>query len=68
VVSFTITADDPASGDILEENCTGNLWSVRAQNMVKNLTAGRMVTIDNLRAQGPDGRIQKLPSLVYYIK
>jgi len=68
VVSFTITADDPSTGDILEENCTGNLWSPRAQNIVKNLTPGRMVTIDNLRAQGPDGRIQKLPSLVYYIR
>jgi gliding motility-associated protein GldM len=68
VVSFTITADDPASGDILEENCTGNLWSPKAQSIVKNLAAGRMVTIDNLRAQGPDGRVQKLPSLVYYIK
>jgi len=68
VVSFTITADDPSTGDILEESCTGNLWSPRAQGIVKNLTAGRMVTIDNLRAQGPDGRVQKLPSLVYYIK
>jgi gliding motility-associated protein GldM len=68
VVSFTITADDPSSGDILEENCTGNLWSPRALGMVKNLSSGRMVTIDNLRAQGPDGRVQKLPSLVYYIK
>jgi gliding motility-associated protein GldM len=68
VVSFTITADDPSTGDILEENCTGNLWSPKAQQIVKNLTAGRMVTIDNLRAQGPDGRVQKLPSLVYYIK
>jgi gliding motility-associated protein GldM len=68
VTGFTITADDPASGDILEETCTGNLWSPRAQNMVKNLSPGRMVTIDNLRAQGPDGRVQKLPSLVYYIK
>lgn len=68
VVSYTITADDPATGDILEENVTGNLWSPRAQNIVRNLTPGRMVTIDNLRAQGPDGRVQKLPSLVYYIK
>ncbi|RYZ39035.1 MAG: hypothetical protein EOP49_30525, partial [Sphingobacteriales bacterium] len=68
VTGFTITADDPATGDILEETCTGNLWSPRAQNMVKNLSPGRMVTIDNLRAQGPDGRVQKLPSLVYYIK
>jgi gliding motility-associated protein GldM len=68
VESFTITADDPSTGDILEENCTGNLWSPRAQAMIKNLTPGRMVTIDNLRAKGPDGRTQKLPSLVYYIK
>ncbi len=68
VTSFTITADDPQSGDILEENCTGNLWSPRALSLVKNLSSGRTVTIDNLRAQGPDGRVQKLPSLVYYIK
>lgn len=68
VVGFTITADDPQSGDILEENCTGYLWSPKAQAMIKNLSPGRMVTIDNLRAQGPDGRVQKLPSLVYYIK
>jgi len=33
-----------------------------------DIGGGRMVTIDNLRAQGPDGRVQKLPSLVYYIK
>lgn len=68
VVSFTITADDPATGDILEENVTGNLWSPRALNLVKNLRPGGMVTIDNLRAKGVDNRVQKLPSLVYYIK
>ncbi|MFN4313006.1 MAG: gliding motility protein GldM [Chitinophagaceae bacterium] len=68
VVSFTITADDAATGDILEENVTGNLWSPRAQNIVRNLKAGGLVTIDNLRAKGPDNRVQKLPSLVYYIK
>jgi hypothetical protein len=32
------------------------------------LKAGRLVTIDNIRATGPDGRNRKLPSLVYYIK
>lgn len=68
VVSFVITADDPASGDIIEERCTGTFWSPAAQRLVKNLTAGRTVTIDDLRAQGPDGRVQRLPSLVYYIK
>jgi len=68
VVSFVITADDPSSGDIVEERCTGNFWSPGAQRLVKNLTAGRTVTIDDLKAQGPDGRVQTLPSLVYYIK
>ncbi|MES1214242.1 MAG: gliding motility protein GldM [Bacteroidota bacterium] len=67
VVSFTLTADN-ADGDIDEAPCTGNLWSPKAQTMIKNLQPGRLVTIDNIRAVGPDGRNQKLPSLVYYIK
>lgn len=67
VTSFTITADN-AEGDIDEAPCTGNLWSPKAQGMIRNLAAGRTVTIDNIRATGPDGRSQKLPSLVYYIK
>ena len=32
------------------------------------MKAGKLVTVDNIRAQGPDGRNRKLPSLVYYIK
>lgn len=67
VTSFTITADN-AEGDIDEAPCTGNLWNPKAQSMIRNLAAGRTVTIDNIRATGPDGRSQKLPSLVYYIK
>jgi gliding motility-associated protein GldM len=67
VTSFTLTADN-AEGDIDEAPCTGNLWSPKAIQMVRGLTPGKMVTVDNIRAQGPDGRSQKLPSLVYYIK
>jgi gliding motility-associated protein GldM len=67
VVSFTLTADN-AEGDIDEAPCTGNLWSPKALNMVKNLQPGRTVTIDNIRAQGPDGRVVKIPGLTYYIK
>ncbi len=67
VVSFTLTADN-ADGDIEEAPCTGNLWSPKAQSMIKNLAAGRTVTVDNIHAIGPDNRNQKLPSLVYYIK
>lgn len=67
VTSFTLTSDTD-DGDIVEANCTGNTWSAQAQGILKGLKAGKLVTIDNIRAQGPDGRNRKLPSLVYYIK
>jgi gliding motility-associated protein GldM len=67
VVGFTITADN-AEGDIEDGTVTGNTFSGRAAQIVKGLAPGRTVTIDDIRAQGPDGRTRKLPSLVYYIK
>jgi gliding motility-associated protein GldM len=67
VTSFTLTADND-DGDIVEAPCTGNTWSPAAQAILKGLKAGRTVTIDAIRALGEDGRNQKLPSLVYYIK
>lgn len=67
VTSFTLTADND-EGDVDEAPCTGNIWSPKALQIIKNLKSGRLVTIDNIRCQGEDGRNQKLPSLVYYIK
>ena len=67
VTSFTLTADND-EGDIDEAACTGNTWSPKAQQIIRNLKSGRLVTIDNIRAMGPDGTNRKLPSLVYYIK
>jgi gliding motility-associated protein GldM len=67
VTSFTLTADTD-DGDIIEARCTGNTWSAQAQGLLKGLKAGKTVTIDDIRAQGPDGRNRRLPSLVYYIK
>ena len=67
VTSFTLTADN-AEGDIDEAACTGYQWSPKAQNMIRNLAPGRTVSIENIRAVGPDGRNQKLPGLTYYIK
>jgi gliding motility-associated protein GldM len=67
VTSFTLTADN-ADGDIDEAACQGYLWSPKALQMIKNIQPGRMITIENIRATGPDGRSQKLPGLTYYIK
>jgi hypothetical protein len=67
VVSFTLVADN-AEGDIDEAPCTGNTWSPKALSIIRGLSGGRTVTIDNIRALGPDGRTVKVPGLTYYIK
>lgn len=67
VTGYTITMDDE-NGDIKEAVVQGNTWSPSALAIVRSASPGRMVTIDNIRATGPDGRNRKIPGLVYYIK
>jgi gliding motility-associated protein GldM len=67
VSSFSITGDTE-DGDLVEAACTGNTWNPQARALISRLKPGATVTIDNIRAMGPDGRSRKLPSLVYYIK
>lgn len=67
VTKFTISADND-EGYIDDAACQGNIWSPEARRILQGLKAGRTVTIDDIYSQGPDGRTQKLPSLVYYIK
>lgn len=67
VTSFTITMDN-ADGDIQEAAVQGNTWNAQALAIVKSAAPGRMVTVDNIRAVGPDGKNRKIPGLVYYIK
>ncbi|HEU0111186.1 MAG TPA: gliding motility protein GldM [Flavisolibacter sp.] len=68
VTSFSITVDND-EGDVETADCTGNTWNSRAQGIINRLIKpGRLVTLDGIRATGPDGRSRKLPSLVYYIK
>ena len=67
VTSFSVAADTD-DGDIAEATSSGNAWSNQARAIVNRVKGGQTVTIDNIRAMGPDGRSRKLPSLVYYIK
>lgn len=67
VTSFSIAADTD-DGDIAEAASQGNTWSPQARAIINRVHGGQTVTIDNIRATGPDGRSRKLPSLVYYIK
>jgi gliding motility-associated protein GldM len=68
VVSFSISSDNDEQ-DVDVADCQGNSFSDKARQLInRDVKSGRTVTIDAIRAQGPDGRIRKLPSLVYYIK
>jgi gliding motility-associated protein GldM len=67
VTAFSVAADTD-DGDIAEATSSGNVWSSQARAIINRVHAGQTVTIDNIRAIGPDGRTRKLPSLVYYIK
>lgn len=68
VVSFTFTCDTD-DGDIISVPNNGAAFSQAVRNaMNAQLKANKMVTIDNIRVKGPDGRTSPAPSLIYYIK
>jgi hypothetical protein len=67
VVSFTFTCD--TDDDIVSIPNQGAAFSPAVRNaMNQHIKADRVVTIDDIRVKGPDGRTTKAPSLVYYIK
>ncbi len=67
VVSFSFTCD--TDDDIIIIPNQGANFSGAVRNaMNQHVQAGRTVTIDDIRVKGPDGRTNKAPSLVYYIK
>lgn len=68
VVSFTFTCDTD-DGDIISVPNSGASFSPAVRNaMNAQLKANKMVTIDNIRVKGPDGKTSPAPSLIYYIK
>lgn len=68
VASFTLTCDKD-DGDIATEQVQGNLWSPAAKELIRRyVKPGRMVTIENIKVTGPDGKTTPAPALVYYIK
>ncbi|HEY0066569.1 MAG TPA: GldM family protein, partial [Flavisolibacter sp.] len=68
VTSFQVVADDPETGDVAVIDCQGNTWNDRAKRAIARLQPGDIITIENIRCLGPDGRTTTLPSLLYNIK
>ena len=69
VTSFSLVGDTE-DGDIIEIPCTGNLWSQnpKARDLINRLKPNSLITIEQIRALGPDGRTKSLPALLYNIK
>jgi gliding motility-associated protein GldM len=68
VVSYTFSVDTD-DGDIVPVPVSGASFTPQVRNaMGSYLKAGKMVTIDDIRVKGPDGRVLPAPSLIYYIK
>jgi gliding motility-associated protein GldM len=68
VVSYTLSVDTD-EGDIASEQSNANAFSGRVRSIIdRHIKAGKLVTIDNIRVKGPDGRTSPAPSLLYYIK
>jgi gliding motility-associated protein GldM len=68
VASFTFTCDTD-DGDIVSIPVSGNAFSGACRTAIStHVKAGKLVTIDNIRVKGPDGRTTPAPSLLYYIK
>ncbi len=68
VQSFVFTCDTD-EGDIISIPVNGAAFAGAVRNAIsQHVKPDRMVTIENIRVKGPDGRVTSAPSLLYYIK
>ncbi len=68
VTSFTMTGDGAGfeNGIESEEN-TGAAWN-QSRKIVNKVRPGSYITIENIRAVGPDGRTRRLNPLIFNVK
>jgi gliding motility-associated protein GldM len=68
VVSFRMTGDgDGFTEGVEEKNNTGAAWN-EARSIINKCRPGSFVTIEDIRAIGPDGRTRKLTPMIFNLK
>jgi gliding motility-associated protein GldM len=67
VISFRMTGDGDGFADIDEKMNTGATWN-EARSIINKCRPGSFVTIEDIRAVGPDGRTRKLPPMLFNLK
>jgi hypothetical protein len=67
IISYNITID--SANSILEHSTTGSRFSEAfIKHLKTNKTAGALLTFDNIRVKGWDGRLSRIPGIVLYLK
>jgi gliding motility-associated protein GldM len=68
VTGFRMTCDGPGFEDAIgDEVNTGAAWK-ETSRLVQKCRVGTFVTIENIRAVGPDGRTRKLNPLIFQLR
>jgi gliding motility-associated protein GldM len=67
VVSFRMTGEGEGFENVEEASNSGATWK-EAMKIVSKARPGSFITIEDIRAVGPDGRTRKLTPLMYNIK
>ncbi|MBD0366261.1 MAG: gliding motility protein GldM [Flavisolibacter sp.] len=68
VTGFRIIGEGEGFDDFQEATNSGAAWGPQAQAIVNRVRPGSIITIEDIRCVGPDGRSRKLPSVFYNIK
>jgi gliding motility-associated protein GldM len=68
VQGYTIGVNGPGFEDYTTATNQGPRWTGNAQRLVERLKPGCGVWIDDLRVQGPDGKVRKLPTLSFILR
>lgn len=68
VTSFRITGDGDGFNEGVEEAInSGAAWN-EARKIINKCTSGSFITIEDIRAVGPDGRTRKLTPMIFNLK
>ncbi|HEY8388618.1 MAG TPA: GldM family protein, partial [Parasegetibacter sp.] len=68
VVSYTLGAKGGPLSNYQQFNNEGPRWTGNAGNLIERVGPGSDVFFDDIRVQGPDGRVRSIPSIAFQLK
>ncbi len=65
IVEYTVSAT--LSGSLAEERVQGAAMSSKAKEIVGKVKTGQKVYLENIKAKGPDGKVQAIGTLAFKV-